>query len=399
MAGDPLYDALGQEPPREPGRSRSLAAWAAGIVIAVLVVGAGIVLVRSGRDAGQGESVAVARIEPAPKPVAPVPPPAPPPAPVAPATPPGDAGSPNITVQPNGDTVEYQHGVKIIRLNPAAASNAIVVPAPDPAAGRLQPAPDPRLVEPSRFGDLPRIGPNGLRPSEAYARPLATLTTGAPRVALLVGGLGADPATTARAAKRLPPTVSFAFLPEGPDLPAQVATAHEAGHEVLLQLGATSDEAGDDTAPLDRLHRMMGRFTGYAGVAGEFGGGLLADAATARPILRDVAGRGLFFVDDAAAQGGGDLGSLAGSLGLQSARAAVVVDAAAGGDALKAALARLQDQARSGGGAIGAIALSGDKVDAVAALASELTARGIVLVPISALAGGIPVVSGAAAPQ
>jgi polysaccharide deacetylase 2 family uncharacterized protein YibQ len=398
MAGDPLYDALGQEPPREPGRSRSLAAWAAGLVVAVLVVGSGIVLVRSGRDAGESESVAVARIEPAPKPVTPVAPPPPAAAaPVAPATPAGDAASPNVIVQPNGDTIEYQHGVKIIRLNPGAASNAIVVPTADPAAFRLQPA-DPRLVEPSRFGDLPRIGPNGLRPSEAYARPPSSLAAGAPRVALLVGGLGADPATTARAAKRLPPTVSFAFLPGGPDLPAQVATAREAGHEVLLQLGAMSDQPRDDAAPLDRLHRMMGRFTGYAGVAGELGGGILADAAVARPILRDIAARGLFFVDDAAAQRG-DLGSLAGNLGLQSARAAVVVDAAAGADALKAALARLPDQARSGGGAIGAIELSGDKVEAVAALAAELTARGIVLVPVSALAGGIPVVSGAATAQ
>jgi uncharacterized protein len=52
---------------------------------------------------------------------------------------------------------------------------------------------DPRLIETSRAGPLPRVGADGARPFEVYARPVVLdpkLKAGAPRIALMVGGLG-----------------------------------------------------------------------------------------------------------------------------------------------------------------------------------------------------------------
>ena len=90
---------------------------------------------------------------------------------------------------------------------------------------------------------------------------------GTPRLALVLGGLGHDQVRTAQAGQRLPPTVTFAFGPEGPDLQAQVNEARAGGHEVVLQLPeAPNDPSQAGQAAIDRLHRLMARFAGYAGI-------------------------------------------------------------------------------------------------------------------------------------
>ena len=78
----------------------------------------------------------------------------------------------------------------------AAPAASLIIDVPQALGLRLPPAPDRRLDEKSRFGLLPRVGADGARPADVYARPVfasAKLKPGAPRVALLVGGLGLDP--------------------------------------------------------------------------------------------------------------------------------------------------------------------------------------------------------------
>ncbi len=61
--------------------------------------------------------------------------------------------------------------------------------------------PEPRLLEKSRHGEIPRIGEDGARPSEIYARAAKpkTATADMPRVAHVVGGLGVGASSTAEA--------------------------------------------------------------------------------------------------------------------------------------------------------------------------------------------------------
>jgi len=42
----------------------------------------------------------------------------------------------------------------------------------------------------------------------------------------------------------------------------------------------------------------MSRFSGYAGVANFLGGKFTADERALTPVLREIAARGLFYVDD-----------------------------------------------------------------------------------------------------
>src|SRR5947208_2359108 len=75
----------------------------------------------------------------------------------------------------------------------------------DGIAGRRA---DPRLVEASRHGALPRVGNDGARPLDIYASTAAAATDRKlARIAIVVGGLGIGSSTTAEAIGRLPDSV------------------------------------------------------------------------------------------------------------------------------------------------------------------------------------------------
>jgi polysaccharide deacetylase 2 family uncharacterized protein YibQ len=136
-------------------------------------------------------------------------------------------------------------------------------------------------------------------------------------------------------------------------------------------------------ANIDHLIWLMSRFTGYAGVANFLGGKLTADAKALTPVLREIAARGLFYVDD-----GTSAQSLAMTLApgqaLAAARADVVLDSTAEPEAIEAALARLAAIARDKGVAIGVASALPSSIAIIGRFARALEARGIALVPLSA---------------
>ncbi|MCC0004160.1 MAG: divergent polysaccharide deacetylase family protein [Methylobacteriaceae bacterium] len=137
-----------------------------------------------------------------------------------------------------GQEIENQSGVKVTRAGGGDAPGALIIQLDHAASVSLTPAPDRRLVERGRFGSLPRIGADGAKPYEIYARPVITsqkLKADAPRIALIVGGLGLSNATTDAAMDKLPADVSFAFAPYGAEVQADAAKARERGHETFLQ--------------------------------------------------------------------------------------------------------------------------------------------------------------------
>jgi uncharacterized protein len=152
-----------------------------------------------------------------------------------------------------------------------------------PRAVRATAAPLDSLVEPSAYGPIPRIAEDGLRPLDAYARPARTGLGGAPRVVIILGGMGLSQTTTNRAIEALPSDVTLAFAPYGSSLQRWAARAREKGHEILMQLplepfGYPEADPGPRTliatAALeeneDHLHWLLSRITSYAGVAADF---------------------------------------------------------------------------------------------------------------------------------
>ena len=102
----------------------------------------------------------------------------------------------------------------------------------------------------------------------------------------------------------------------------------------------------------DRLHWLMGRFAGYAGVGNYLGGRLLSDEAALQPLLREIAARGLYFVDDGTATRSLAV-PLAADLGLPSVRADMVIDAKPDEASMMIALRQLEALARERGFAVG----------------------------------------------
>lgn len=300
--------------------------------------------------------------------------------------------------QTSAAAIETASGVSVIRPNGMNAPESIVIRVPDPEVARLAPAPDLRLAERTRYGLLPRIGADGARPSGVYARPPGGLAGGASpaaRVALVVTGLGISQNATAGAIAALPPAVTFAFAPYGADLDKTVGRAREEGHEVMLQVPMEPfDYPDNDPGPhtlrtqarghdnLDKLHWAMGRFTGYTGLVNFMGAKLTADEAALTPVLREIAGRGLTFLDD-----GSSSRSLVKSVGpanrVPVARADVVLDGVARTDLIDAELARLEETARKKGFAIGTASAMPLTVERIARWAKALEGRGVLLVPAS----------------
>ncbi len=311
-----------------------------------------------------------------------------PPVPAAPAAP--RAAAPAPEANRSAGEVEQASGVSVHRPPGEPAPGAILIRVPD-ATGKLAPAPDPRLVERTRFGPLPRIGPDGARPSQVYGRPASSKP--GPRIAVVLGGLGIGQGATADAIAKLPPGVTLAFAPYGSDLERTVGRARDDGHEVMLQVPMEPfDYPDNDPGPhtltarakpqenIDRLHWVMGRFTGYTGVMTFMGAKLTADEAALAPILKEIAGRGLIVVDD----GSSSRSTL--KPGAGALKAAAVLDAVPRADAIDRELAKLEDLARERGSAVASASALPLTVDRIARWSKTLEERGVQLVSASALA-------------
>lgn len=274
-------------------------------------------------------------------------------------------------------------------------------PRPGRAAGPLASVPDPGLVERAKIGLLPRIGHDGRRPWQVYARRADDPPAGdAPvaRIAIMIGALGISAQGTDLAIKRLPAPVSLAFAPYGRDLQAWVNKARQNGHEVLLQLPMEPfDYPDNDPGPhtmltgstsaenLERLHWLLARMTGYFAVTNYMGAKFTATTDALAPVLDEIARRGLAYVEDGASPRS-VAGTVAHALDLPAGTGDVVIDAGQTRESIAAALDRLEAMARRRGFALGVGSGLPATVEAIAEWAGgDLDRRGIQLVPVSAL--------------
>jgi polysaccharide deacetylase 2 family uncharacterized protein YibQ len=306
--------------------------------------------------------------------------------------------SPGVRILSTASDQDSQ--VKIISRTGADGSDPIVIRVPQEtrAQAALSPAPDARLVASGPHGPLPRIARDGARPADVYARPAgldARLPPGAPRLALVVNGMGINPQASAQAVKILPPAITLAYSPYAPRIEDQAEQARLAGHELLLQVPmegfAPSQELGarglmasaSRERNRDALDWHMSRFQGYIGLTNYLGGRFMASTSALMPLLQNVAERGLMFFDDGTARQS-LTSALALATGAPSLRADLALEATTP-DGMDTALRRLESLAREKGIAIGVAPAVPAHVDRIARFAQGLEARGIALVPLSAL--------------
>jgi uncharacterized protein len=275
---------------------------------------------------------------------------------------------------------------------PAPANDAAA--APD--AGPL----DQKFLEMSAHGAIPKIAADGVRPADAFAQPVKALPgkPDAPRIAIIVSGLGVSSSATADAIAKLPGAVTLGFMPYGSDVAALAGRARARGHELLLQVPMEPfDYPDNDPGPqtlltsltpqqnIDRLYWLMSRLQGYVGIAGAMGARFTASEPSFSPVLREAAKRGLIFVDDGA-NPRSLAGRIAGANNLPFAKADVTIDAVPTASEIDHALGRLEMAARERSIAVGISSGLPVSIDHIAKWAKDLAGRGVQLVPITAVA-------------
>jgi uncharacterized protein len=298
--------------------------------------------------------------------------------------PPVEAAPPPV---PAGRTVTIIDGTSGKRRD-------IVLPGTDDKSGGI----DPRLTESSRHGPLPKVAPDGSRVSEVYARPVKAIAgkPDAPRIAIVVGGIGIGGVATSDALGKLPGAVTFALAPYGGNLAQIAARARNDGHELLLQVPMEPfDYPDNDPGPqtlltsldpgqnVDRLQWLMSRFQGYVGIANAMGARFTASEPSLGPVLQETAKRGLLYLDDGASQRS-VAGQIAGAHNLPFAKADLVIDAVPTPSDVDRALARLEAIARERGVAVGMASALPVSIERIAKWAKAAESRGLLLVPISA---------------
>lgn len=291
-------------------------------------------------------------------------------------------------------------GEEILKISPIKRpdNRPVLLKAPGQVGQnpRLAHLPDPAVLETSPEGSLPVRGPDGERAFDIYARPWSG--TRGTRVVIIVGGLGLSQTGTQYAIKTLPDEITLAFASNGNSLQRWMQEARRDGHEILLQIpfepfdypandpgaGTLTVEAGEQ-ANLADLHKAMARITNYTGITNFMGGRFLADPDALEPIMRDIAQRGIMFVDD-----GTSARSLtdkfAKTLGIPFATSDMVLDGTQERGYILSKLDDLERTARRNGTAIGVASAFDVSIDAIATWAEEAKTRGIEIVSASATA-------------
>ena len=131
------------------------------------------------------------------------------------------------------------------------------------------------------------------------------------------------------------------------------------------------------------MHWLMSRFTGYIGIANFLGAKFTAETTSLSPVLREIASRGLVFLDDRASSRSQSIAA-ATQADAPVMQADVVIDADPSREAMERALTKLEIIAREKGIAIGTANALPQSIERVARFARGLEARGIALVPVSA---------------
>jgi polysaccharide deacetylase 2 family uncharacterized protein YibQ len=262
-------------------------------------------------------------------------------------------------------------------------------------AGMPIPPPSPVLLGPAVTNpnwQVPKIGPNGLAPMQAYA---ATVPHGSgPRVALLVAGMGDDDAQSQEALTMLPAPVSLGLTPYGAHIADIAALARASGHETILEIpmqarDPATENAGNEalvmagpiTVDQPMLDWSLAKFEGYVGVTDAIGasqGAGFMDNPNAKAwLLQEIADKGLFFID--ARQTGTTAYAW-------NRTADVVIDPIGAPEQESAQLASLTAVAKAQGSALGILMIpTPNSVQLVQSWAQSLRSQGVTLVPVSAL--------------
>ncbi len=261
----------------------------------------------------------------------------------------------------------------------------------------LELAPITGLIEKTEAGlELPKIGSKGTRPWEAYAKPFSP-SYAEPLVAVIISDLGMNHSASGQALK-LDEHFTYSFTPYGSESEMWARTARSIGHEVLMDWPMQMEDfPASDPGPqgmllslktednIKRLRWVMSRFPGYVGLLAPMNASV--PDTVIRPALSEIGKRGILFVRSATAvHASGASGNQGDATGLVELTASLLIDSDPSEPSIRAKLADLVAIAKKEGKAIGIARAFPITLEILQAWQKDLTAQGVRLAPVSALA-------------
>jgi uncharacterized protein len=274
----------------------------------------------------------------------------------------------------------------------ASASSSAAVPGIGPDTG-----PDSGPDTGSDTGAGASGPPARINPRETWRRfaALAPPIEGRAQVAIVLDDMGLSQFRSDRAIS-LPRPITLAILPYGNHLDGLVARARTAGHEILLHLPMEPNSEDADPGPnalltglpLAELDRRIAtnllRLDGYVGVNNHMGSRFTASEREMRRVMRALRARGLLFLDSLTT--GKSTGfRLAREYGIPTMVRDIFLDNDRDPAKIRQQLALTAATAREHGHAIAIGHPYPETLDALEGWLPGLRARGLILVPISAL--------------
>lgn len=302
---------------------------------------------------------------------------------------------PPAVVTINGQPVSAGETAYIGREPAAAPGQYIPATGSDYSAPLIR-APIPGYSQQGPFGAVPSPNAAGQTPFDAYAKPFAARKDST-KVAIIVRGLGLNPAITQRAINELPAEVTLSFAPHATGLQAWIDKARAKGHEVVLEVPmepynlAQANPADippfllrADVTPADNarmLDRILSRAQGYFAVTNFYGELFLDSPIKAAPIFGQLRNTGLGFIYSESDQSG-RIEALATGMPWTQGRA--YIDLGEGAARVQSTLVALEASTNPGGDiplAVGGALPA--TLDGIIVWASTLEDTGTIIVPVS----------------
>ena len=318
---------------------------------------------------------------------------------------------PNTEVEssPGSDDIDNV-GTQNAAQNPAAEIAPAVVPtsvsnqvsAFSNSHTPLTPAPNENLLVRGENGLKPALGPDGLLAWKEYARPY-TGSDDTPRIAIMITDIGLNTRSSTAAIENLPGQVDLAFSPYGRNLQNWMDQARARGHEGFLMiptepLNYPENDPGPHTLITEmserdnllRLDWVLSQVTGYVGVVNHMGSKFTASEEALNPIITDLQGRGLMLVD-ARSTRFSMAARIARRMSMPRALNDRYIDNVLTREEIQRQLGELENTASTFGAALGLARATPITINEIAAWAQSLEAKGIDLVPVTAIANRQPI--------
>jgi polysaccharide deacetylase 2 family uncharacterized protein YibQ len=221
--------------------------------------------------------------------------------------------------------------------------------------------------------------------------PSAPVVDDTPAIAIVIDDLGNDVAHT-NAAIALPANVTMSFLPYPKRALELSRSAHLAGHEVIvhlpmqpmgnenpgeraLKVGLASDELQQ------RLGWSLSRVSEYDGVNNHMGSRFTTSRADLLPVMRELKGRGLFFLDSRTTEKT-QVENVAREVGVLTGSRDIFIDDDRSADAIAHQLALIEDFARKNGNVIAIGHPYPETLKALSKWTKTIRERGLRLAPL-----------------